>query len=68
VSKALSDLVNRRVSADEVRHAMTRRIPSTERDDTLALVRWFTTRYPTPEARLDYVRTAYARWVKTLRP
>lgn len=28
----------------------------------LRLVRWFTSRYPTAEQRLAYVRQAYARW------
>jgi hypothetical protein len=63
MNASLSDLVNRRVTADEVRRAMTRTIPSDERDEVLALIRWFTTRYPTPEERLEYVRIAYARWV-----
>jgi hypothetical protein len=33
-----------------------------ERDDTRALVRWFTRRYPTPAERFAYIRRARARW------
>jgi hypothetical protein len=33
-----------------------------EREQILALIRWFTARYPTPAARLAYVRRAYQRW------
>jgi hypothetical protein len=34
-----------------------------ERDDTRALVRWFTRRYPTPAERFAYIRRARARWL-----
>ena len=37
-----------------------------EREEVLALVRWFRRRYPTPAERLAYVRRAYARWQRTL--
>ena len=37
-----------------------------ERRDTLALVRWFRRRYPTPLERLAYVRRAHARWQRTV--
>lgn len=33
-----------------------------ERDETRALVAWFTRRYPTGADRLAYVRRAYRRW------
>ena len=55
-------LVDRLVTPDEVRAALEREISDVEREDVLALVRWFTTRYPTAEERLAYVRQAYARW------
>lgn len=41
------------------------RIPLTEAEieATAELVRWFTTRYPTPGERLAYVRRACRRWM-----
>jgi hypothetical protein len=44
------------------------RAPLTEDEFTTAheLVTWFTRRYPTVRARLDYVRRAYARWARPL--
>ncbi|MBI2185662.1 MAG: hypothetical protein HYU37_00905 [Acidobacteria bacterium] len=45
-----------------MRDALARPIAAEEREDVLALVRWFTRRYPTAAARLAYVRQAYARW------
>ena len=65
IPHAVEDVINRRVSAEEVRRALARPIPAEERDEVLALVRWFTTRYSSPEARLAYVRAAYARWQAT---
>ena len=41
-------------------------VTDAERDELLALVRWFRRRYPTPLERLAYVRRAYARWQRTL--
>lgn len=41
-------------------------ISEAERDEVLALVRWFRRRYPTPAERLAYVRRAYAQWRRTL--
>jgi hypothetical protein len=37
-------------------------ISDAEREDVLALRRWFTARYPTGAERLAYVRRAYLRW------
>jgi hypothetical protein len=56
--------INRMVTAEEIRRALDRRIPSSERDEVEQLIRWFTTRYPTAGARLRYVRQAYDRWRK----
>ena len=36
-----------------------------EREELLALRRWFCRRYPTPLERLAYVRRAVARWRNT---
>jgi hypothetical protein len=58
----LNALSERRVSADEVRRALTEPASAAEREDVAALVRWFTARYRTPLERLRYVRRAFARW------
>lgn len=39
-------------------------LDAAERDEVLALVAWFTRRYPTPRARLDYARRAWRRWTR----
>lgn len=64
---AITDLLERRLSAEEF--ARQRAIPITdaERDTTLELVAWFTRRYPTPLERLAYVRRARARWLRAPR-
>jgi hypothetical protein len=41
-------------------------ITTEERVGVVALVRWFSRRYPAPIDRLAYVRRAYARWRRTL--
>jgi hypothetical protein len=58
----LALLVDRPVSAEDVRQALQAPIPADERQDIVDLVRWFTTRYPTGAERLQYARQAYARW------
>jgi hypothetical protein len=62
IRERVNALTGRRVSADEVRRALHDPVPATEREDVAALVRWFTTRYPTPLERLAYIRQAHARW------
>jgi hypothetical protein len=54
--------IDRMVSVDELHRELSRPIGDTERDEVLSLVRWFTRRYRSPEARLAYVRRAYLRW------
>ena len=61
-------LVERRVSADEVRRALDAPLGDGEREEILALVGWFTRRYPTGADRLTYVRRAYAQWLQRGRP
>ena len=56
----------RRLSPLEAREYLETPISDSERDEVLALVRWFRRRYPTPLDRLAYVRRAYARWQRTL--
>lgn len=58
-------LADRRISAAELRHAEREPLSPAERAETLALVRWFCRRYPTPADRLAYVRRAYRRWTRS---
>ena len=58
----VTDAVNRAVTLEELQRALTEPIPPDERAEVEALVRWFTTRYSSPAARLSYVRRAYRRW------
>ncbi len=59
---SLADLIDRRVSAAELKEALARPLSDEEREGTLSLVRWFRRRYATPSERLAYVRQAYCRW------
>ena len=59
---SVSELTDRIVSPEELRRALDDPIPAEEREEILALRQWFATRYATAEARLAYVRQAYARW------
>jgi hypothetical protein len=59
---AIAGEVNRLVIEQELRNALEGEITAREREEFRALFQWFTRRYPTPEARLAYVRQAYARW------
>ncbi len=58
----LREATDRVVSAKEARDYLEYPVSVAEREDVLALVRWFRRRYATPVARLAYVRRAYARW------
>jgi len=63
---ALASFHDRALSPAEARAYLDAPITKAERDEVLALVRWFRRRYPTPADRLAYVRRAYARWQRTL--
>ena len=58
--------VNRLVTDEEAKTYLDHPITDREREDVLALVRWFRQRYPTPIERLAYVRQAYARWTRSV--
>ena len=60
--QSLQELIDRRVSDEELRAALQKPLAPQEREEILSLVRWFTRRYPTGAERLAYVRRAYARW------
>jgi hypothetical protein len=55
--------INRTVPPDQARRYVDAPIADQERESVWELVRWFTRRYPTPLARLQYVRRAHARWI-----
>jgi hypothetical protein len=61
VPEAVRTLLERTLPTAEFQRLLA--IPPTdaERDDTHALVRWFTRRYPTPAERFAYIRRARAR-------
>jgi hypothetical protein len=61
-SDAIAREVNRLVSRQELQEALEGPISAEERQAFVELFRWFTRRYPTGEARLEYIRRAYARW------
>jgi hypothetical protein len=65
IFEALERESERSLSAKDARAYLAAPVSDVERDDVLALVEWFCRRYPTPLARLAYVRTAYARWRRT---
>jgi hypothetical protein len=65
VAADVARLVDRAVSAAELRQAIDTPLTSEERDEILALSRWFCRRYATPLQRLAYVRQAYRRWQHT---
>ena len=58
----LRAFADRRLTPDEVREWLSAPMSEAEREDSLALIRWFRRRYPEPMDRLAYVRRAYARW------
>jgi hypothetical protein len=63
IADRLRSLVERRVSAEEVRRAVNEPLSGAEIEEILGLVRWFRRRYPSGVDRLTYVRQAYARWI-----
>ena len=52
----------RRLSPEEVRAYLDAPVSDFEREEALALIRWFRRRYPTPAERLAYVRRRYKTW------
>ncbi|MGD9905154.1 MAG: hypothetical protein AB7U83_16940 [Vicinamibacterales bacterium] len=52
----------RTVSAEEAAAYLEAPVTDAERENALALVRWFRRRYPTGAERLAYVRRAHRRW------
>ena len=63
VPEAVRTLLDRTLPAAEFQRLLAIPLTDAERDDTCALVRWFTRRYPTPAERFAYIRRARARWL-----
>jgi len=64
--RSIQDAIDRIVTDAELREALDGPISEGERNEVLSLHRWFTTRYPSAEERLAYVRQAYERWRGTV--
>ena len=64
VPEAVRRLLDRTLPADEFQRLLAIPLTDAEREDTRALVRWFTRRYPTPAERFAYIRRARARWLR----
>jgi hypothetical protein len=62
--EAVRALLVRALPADEFQRLLAIPLTDAEREDTRALVRWFTRRYPTPAERFAYIRRARARWLR----
>ena len=52
------------ISVEEFRRRTEAPLTKEEIEETLALVAWFTRRYPTPLARLRYARRKYREWTR----
>jgi hypothetical protein len=61
--QALTAAATRPATRAEIAYELTRPIGEEEREEVLALVRWFTRRYDAA-GRLAYVRRAHARWTR----
>ena len=59
VAKEIAELVEARLAEEEFARRLAVPLAPEEIADTLALVRWFTTRYPTVRERFDYARRTF---------
>lgn len=64
LARALA-IANRTLSPTEFSARLSTPLSEAEVEGTRELVRWFTSRYPTPLERLAYIRRAYARWARS---
>ncbi|MBI5537244.1 MAG: hypothetical protein HY898_31270 [Deltaproteobacteria bacterium] len=66
-ASTIAELADAPVPIDEFkRRAATPPSPE-ETAEILELVEWFTRRYPTVKARMDYVRRAWKQWTRPTR-
>lgn len=64
VAEALRKALERELTPEEQAPWLAP-LTADEREEVMALRRWFCRRYPTPLERLAYVRRAVARWRRT---
>ena len=64
LARELRAITERTLSLEDFEAIVRAPMSDDERTGILENVTWFTTRYPTPAARLAYVRRAYARWIR----
>jgi hypothetical protein len=60
----LRRLADRRLSPEEFQAGLDAPMSEDERNEILALIRWFRRRYPTPGQRLASARRSYLQWRK----
>lgn len=65
VARAIAARASTSLSVEEAEAYLRAPVTDEERAGVLEQVRWFTRRYPTPLARLAYVRRATVRWRPT---
>jgi hypothetical protein len=63
----LVDEIERPVPPEEYERRLRAPLDPAEIEETAALVRWFTGRYPTVAERFAYVRRAWRRWNRPCR-
>ena len=66
--EAVQRAANRRLDAEEFAARLAVPMTPEERDDALALIRWFRARYPTPAARLAHARRLGRSWFDASSP
>lgn len=52
------------LTADEFARRLESTVSDEEHTEMVELIGWFSRRYPTPKARLDYVRRKYGEWTR----
>lgn len=67
VDPAIADLVEAPLPVEEFVRRVNAPLTDEEIEETLALVAWFTRRYPTVKQRLAYARRAWKQWTRPMR-
>ena len=62
----LARMANEALPLDQWRARLAAPISPDEREEILALKRWFCHRYASPAERLSYARRTYLRWQKAV--
>jgi hypothetical protein len=66
IVREIREMAEAPVPLEELRARWARELPEAELAENIALIDWFCRRYPTPEARLRYARSAYERWAAAM--